>query len=79
MTEEEKRTLAKKIVSIGNSLGANKKSINLSNNCNDSSLYDNTLAKTGKINNLNLSSLIKCNILDDEGIEDMHFYFVSFK
>jgi PBP1b-binding outer membrane lipoprotein LpoB len=37
-----------------------------------------TLAKTGKINNLNLSSLLKSHLLDDDGIEDLHFYFVSF-
>lgn len=38
-----------------------------------------TLAKTGLLNNLNLSQLIRSqNILDDDGIEDLHFYFVSF-
>jgi hypothetical protein len=39
-----------------------------------------TLAKTGILNNLNLSQLLKSNsnLLDDDGIEDLHFYFVSF-
>jgi hypothetical protein len=51
-------------------------------------LADNTLAKTNKggygyggmgNNNLNLSSLLKqSHLLDDDGIEDLHFYFVSF-
>ncbi len=31
------------------------------------------------MNNLNLSSLLKqSHLLDDDGIEDLHFYFVSF-
>ena len=34
-------------------------------------------AKTGQ--HLNLTSLLKSsNILDEDGIEDLHFYFVSF-
>jgi len=38
-----------------------------------------TLAKTGLLNNLNLSQLIRSqNILEEDGIEDLHFYFVSF-
>ena len=38
-----------------------------------------TLAKTGLLNNLNLSQLIRQQgILEDDGIEDMHFYSVSF-
>lgn len=38
-----------------------------------------TLAKTGLLNNLNLSQLIRSQgILEDDGIEDLHFYFVSF-
>jgi len=41
-------------------------------------LNELTLAKTGKINNFNLSSLLKANLLDEDGIEDLHFYFVSF-
>jgi hypothetical protein len=44
------------------------------------------LAKTNQyryggagMNNLNLSSLLKqSHLLDDDGIEDLHFYFVSF-
>lgn len=68
----------KKIHTLGNSLGANRKSLNISQNFGDSSLNDFTLAKTGKMNNLNLSSLLKSNLLDEDGIEDLHFYFVSF-
>jgi len=30
------------------------------------------------MNNLNLSSLLKSHLLDEDGIEDLHFYFVSF-
>ena len=38
-----------------------------------------TLAKTGILSNLNLSQLIRSQgILDEDGIEDIHFYFVSF-
>jgi len=86
--------ILKNAKSLGNSLGtANKKSINMSNHVdkmmmgmqaidqNQSSLNDGnfyTLAKTGVLN-LNLSQLIKSqNLLDDDGIEDLHFYFVSF-
>ena len=37
------------------------------------------MAKTGLLSNLNLSQLIKSqNILEEDGIEDLHFYFVSF-
>ena len=68
----------KKIHTLGNSIGVNRKSLNISNNFGDSSLNELTLAKTGKMNNLNLSSLLKSNLLDDDGIEDLHFYFVSF-
>jgi len=49
---------------------------------NGSTLNDGqffTLAKTGILNNLNLSQLLKSqNLLDEDGIEDLHFYFVSF-
>jgi len=42
----------------------------------DSSLNENnTLAKTG----INLNSLIRQNLLEEDGIEDLHFYFVSFQ
>lgn len=79
----------KKIHTLGNSLGNhnNKKSLNISHQFGDSTLADNTLAKTNKggygygmgNNNLNLSSLLKqSHLLDDDGIEDLHFYFVSF-
>ena len=38
-----------------------------------------SLANGGKQNHLNLTSLLKSsNILDEDGIEDLHFYFVSF-
>lgn len=74
---------------------ANKKSLNLSNNDkmlagigmvgidqNQSTLNEGqffTLAKTGLLNNLNLSQLIQSkNFLEEDGIEDLHFYFVSF-
>ena len=46
----------------------------------DSSLNENnpamttSLAKTG----INLTSLLRQNLLDEDGIEDLHFYFVSF-
>jgi hypothetical protein len=70
--------MMKKIHTLGNSLGANRKSLNISQGFGDSSLNDFTLAKTGKLNNLNLSSLLKSNLLDEDGIEDLHFYFVSF-
>ena len=68
---------------LGNSLGGNQKqSLNMSNYGGyfsaiqrDSSLNENnTLAKTG----INLSSLIRQNLLEEDGIEDLHFYFVSF-
>jgi hypothetical protein len=68
----------KKLHSLGNSLGGNKKSLNATHNFGESSMNEFTLAKTGKLNNLNLSSLLKSNLLDDDGIEDLHFYFVSF-
>ncbi len=69
----------KKIHTLGNNtLGANKMSLNISQKIGDSSLNELTLAKTGKLNNLNLSSLLKSNLLDEDGIEDLHFYFVSF-
>ena len=77
----------KKIHTLGNSLGNHKKSLNISHQFGDSTLADNTLAKTNKGgygygvggNNLNLSSLLKqSHLLDDDGIEDLHFYFVSF-
>ena len=44
----------------------------------DSSLNENhptTLAKTG----INLTSLLRQNLLEEDGIEDLHFYFVSFQ
>lgn len=45
----------------------------------DSTLNENmnngtTLAKTG----INLSNLLRSNLLEEDGIEDLHFYFVSF-
>ena len=67
-----------------NSLGGNQKqSLNMSNYGGyfsaiqrDSSLNENnTLAKTG----INLNSLIRQNLLEEDGIEDLHFYFVSFQ
>jgi len=72
----------KKVHTLGNSLvgggGGNRRSLNISQNYADStSINDITYAKT-KINHLNMSSLLKSNILDDDGIEDLHFYFVSF-
>lgn len=87
--------LLKNAKSLGNSLGtANKKTLNISHHGNaglaglagiereQSTLNDAqffTLAKTGLLNNLNLSQLIRSqNILEEDGIEDMHFYFVSF-
>jgi hypothetical protein len=43
------------------------------------SLANRTAAGGGKQNHLNLTSLLKSsNILDEDGIEDLHFYFVSF-
>ena len=44
----------------------------------DSSLNEanpTTLAKTG----INLSHLLRQNLLEEDGIEDLHFYFVSFQ
>ena len=39
----------------------------------------NELTLPNKVgHNLNLSCLLKGNLLDEDGIEDMHFYFVSF-
>ena len=69
---------------LGNTLGGNaKQSLNMSNYGGyfsaiqrDSSLNENgTLAKTG----INLTSLIRQNLLEEDGIEDLHFYFVSFQ
>lgn len=71
------RSQMKKIHTLGNSLGAHKRSLNISQQFGDS-INDLTLAKTGKLNNLNLSSLLKSHLLDEDGIEDLHFYFVSF-
>ncbi len=73
--------ITKKIHTLGNSIGGpyNKKSLNISQKFGDSSINDLTLAKTGKLNNLNLSSLLKSHhLLEEDGIEDLHFYFVSF-
>lgn len=46
---------------------------------NDSSLNQHnattSLAKTG----INLTSLLRQNLLEEDGIEDLHFYFVSFQ
>ena len=73
--------------SLGNSTGGNQKqqSLNMSNYGGyftaiqrDSSLNENnptTLAKTG----INLTSLLRQNLLEEDGIEDLHFYFVSFQ
>lgn len=71
------RNLVKKINTIGNSIGGQKMSLNISQNFADST-NEISLAKTGKINHLNLTSLLKSNLLDEDGIEDVHFYFVSF-
>ena len=69
---------------LGNTLVGNaKQSLNMSNYGGyfsaiqrDSSLNENgTLAKTG----INLTSLIRQNLLEEDGIEDLHFYFVSFQ
>lgn len=71
---------------LGNTLGGHptKQSLNMSNYGGyfsaiqrDSSLNENgvTLAKTG----INLTSLIRQNLLEEDGIEDLHFYFVSFQ
>ena len=95
LDESQRRDLLlKNAKSLGNSLGtANKKTLNLSHQGNaglglagiereQSTLNDAqffTLAKTGLLNNLNLSQLIRSqNILEEDGIEDLHFYFVSF-
>ena len=91
---QRKDMLLKNAKSLGNSLGtANKKTLNMSQHGNagigmtgidrdQSTLNDGqffTLAKTGLLNNLNLSQLIRSQgILEEDGIEDMHFYFVSF-
>ena len=92
--KKQRENVLKNAKSLGNSLGtANKKSINMSSHVdkmmmgqhaidqNQSSLNDGnfyTLAKTGVLN-LNLSQLIKSqNLLEDDGLEDLHFYFVSF-
>lgn len=63
---------------MGNSIGVGHKiSLNISQNFGEST-NEMSLAKTGKMNQLNLTSLLKLNILDEDGIEDVHFYFVSF-
>jgi hypothetical protein len=67
----------KKVNTIGNSIGG-KMSLNISQNFGDSTTNEISLAKTGKVNHLNLTSLLKSNLLDEDGIEDVHFYFVSF-
>lgn len=36
-----------------------------------------SLCKPGT-NALNLTSLLKSNLLEDDGIEDLHFYYVAF-
>lgn len=72
------RNIVKKVNTIGNSIGGGHKlSLNISQNFADST-NEISLVKTGKINNLNLTSLLKSNLLDEDGIEDVHFYFVSF-
>ena len=44
----------------------------------DSSLIDvNKTATLGK-KSLNLNKLLQSNLLEEDGIEDLHFYFVSF-
>ena len=93
MIGNDRELLLKNAKSLGNSLGtANKKSLNISNNDkmlagiidrDHSTLNEGqqffTLAKTGLLNNLNLSQLIRShNFLEEDGIEDLHFYFVSF-
>ena len=78
ISSDEGSKYGKKIYTLGNNTLANKKTLNISQNFCDSSLNELTLVKTGKINNLNLSSLLKANLLDEDGIEDLHFYFVSF-
>jgi len=87
--QQRRDLLLKNTKSLGNSLGtAHKKSLNMSqpgmvgierdqSTLNDGQFF--TLAKTGLLNNLNLSQLIKSQgILDEDGIEDLHFYFVAF-
>lgn len=37
-------------------------------------LPEQTIGKT----QLNLSHLLRSNLLEEDGIEDLHFYFVSF-
>lgn len=71
---------------MNNSLG--KKTLNLSNQYNDSSIYEfnNSLGNVGVGGNrhittggvLNLTNLLRQNILEDDGIEDLHFYQVQF-
>jgi hypothetical protein len=63
---------------LGNTLGQ-KQSLNMSNYIGyytapprDSLLIDQTKAQ------LNLSHLLANNLLEEDGIEDIHFYFVSF-
>jgi hypothetical protein len=65
--------------SIGNSLG--KKSLNISHNCNESSLFElnHSLVKQGykgltNYGPFNLKNILKNNLLEDDGIEDLHFY-----
>ena len=60
------KEITKKVKTLGNSLGYG---------AIDSSINEGiTLAKTG----INLSTLLKRKLLDEDGIEDVHFYFVSF-
>ncbi len=88
----KKKDLQLNAKSLGNSLGTGGKPKTLNDSQNplvmmgidrdQSTLNDGqffTLAKTGLLNNLNLSQLIRSqNILEEDGIEDLHFYFVSF-
>ena len=75
------------INSIGGGLSIGKKSLNISHQHNDSSLFEmnQSLVRPGgcytKGNNtgiFNLTNILKQNMLEDDGLEDMHFYFVAF-
>ena len=62
-------------ISDSNSLG--KKSLNISHQYNDSSLFEmnpSSLNKYKLAQHFNLTSILRQNLLEDDGIEDMHFY-----
>ena len=60
---------------LGNTL-AQKQSLNMSNYIGDYTaiLPDSSIQKQ----QMNLTSLLRSNLLEEDGIEDLHFYFVSF-